>query len=61
MDLYREWHKARTLTAEEYVGCISTHCDHIPLEEPYRSQFYVRMTDPDAGFTPKTFLNALPA
>ena len=34
MDLYREWHKVRTLTAEEYVVCISTHCDHIPLEEP---------------------------
>lgn len=40
MDLYREWHKARTLTAEEYVGRISTHCDHIPLEEPYCSRFY---------------------
>lgn len=58
MDLYREWHKARTLTAEEYVVCISTHCDRIPLEEPYCSQFYVRITDPDAGFAPKTFPNA---
>lgn len=37
---YTEWKKVRTLTTEEYLCYISTHCTHITLEEPYRSRFF---------------------
>lgn len=37
---YKEWKSERTLTAEEYISYISTHCTHIVLEEPYKSRFY---------------------
>lgn len=37
---YYEWKKERTLTAEEYISYISTHCAHITLEAPYKSEFY---------------------
>lgn len=37
---YFEWKKERTLTADEYISYISTHCEHITLEEPYKSAFY---------------------
>lgn len=37
---YKEWHLKRTLTAEEYIAYISTHCEHITLEEPHRSKFF---------------------
>lgn len=32
--------KERTLTSDEYISYISTHCEHITLEEPYKSAFY---------------------
>lgn len=35
-----EWKKVRRLNAEEYLCYISTHCEHITLEEPFRSRFY---------------------
>lgn len=37
---YYEWKKERVLTSEEYISYSSTHCEHITLEEPYRSAFY---------------------
>lgn len=37
---YYEWEKERTLTADEYISYISTHCENITLEEPYKSAFY---------------------
>lgn len=37
---YKEWKRVRKLNAEEYICYISTHCEHITLEEPYRSNFY---------------------
>ena len=37
---YYEWKKERTLTSDEYISYISTHCEHITLEEPYQSAFY---------------------
>lgn len=37
---YTEWKKQRTLDAQEYISYISTHCEHITLEEPYKSAFY---------------------
>ena len=37
---YKEWKFKRTLTAEEYINYISTHCAHITLEEPYKTRFY---------------------
>ena len=38
--IYKEWKKERVLNAEEFCSYIGTHCDHINLEEPYRSKFY---------------------
>lgn len=48
---YQEWKKVRTLNADEYILYISTHCDHITLEEPYKSKFYrgVKAAIIDAG------------
>lgn len=37
---YKEWKSVRKLNAEEYICYISTHCEHITLEEPYKSNFY---------------------
>lgn len=48
---YQDWKKVRTLNANEYISYISTHCEHITLEEPYKSKFYtgVRKAIIDAG------------
>jgi SAM-dependent methyltransferase len=48
---YQDWKKVRTLNADEYISYISTHCEHITLEEPYKSKFYtgVRKAIIDAG------------
>lgn len=37
---YREWKKVRVLNADEYISWISTHIEHITLQEPYKSRFY---------------------
>lgn len=37
---YQDWKKVRELNADEYISYISTHCEHITLEEPYKSKFY---------------------
>lgn len=37
---YKEWKHVRKLNADEYICYISTHCEHITLEEPYKSNFY---------------------
>lgn len=37
---YKEWKSVRKLNADEYICYISTHCEHITLEEPYKSNFY---------------------
>lgn len=37
---YKEWKRVRKLNADEYICYISTHCEHITLEEPYKSNFY---------------------
>ena len=36
----REYAGQRAFTAEEYAAYIGTHCDHITLPEPHRTQFY---------------------
>lgn len=36
----REYYGKREFTADEYVAFSGTHCDHIVISEPYRSQFY---------------------
>ena len=48
---YKQWKKVRQLNADQYISYISTHCEHITLEEPYRSKFYagVRKAILDAG------------
>lgn len=42
---YLEWKKQRELDAEEYISYISTHCEHIMLEEPYKTNFYNGIRD----------------
>lgn len=42
---YKEWKTERVLNAEEFCAYIGTHCDHINLEEPYRSKFYNGIRD----------------
>ncbi len=42
---YLEWKKQRELDAEEYISYISTHCEHITLEEPYKTDFYNGIRD----------------
>ena len=37
---YKEWKRVRRLNADEYICYIGTHCAHITLEEPYKSNFY---------------------
>lgn len=48
---YKEWKSERVLNSEEYISYISTHCMHITLEEPYKSNFYegIRKAILDAG------------
>lgn len=36
---YKEWKSVRKLNAEEYICYISTHCEHITLDEPYKSNY----------------------
>ena len=38
--IYKEWKSVRKLNADEYISYISTHCEHITLDEPYKSNFY---------------------
>ena len=38
-----EYHAQRILTADEYAAFSATHCDHIVLEEPYRTKFFDRL------------------
>ena len=47
----REYHSQRVYTAEEYAAFTATHCDHIVLEEPYRTRFFdgIRQAVLDAG------------
>lgn len=35
----REFHGIRELTADEYIGLCGTHCDHIVIPEPHRTEF----------------------
>lgn len=48
---YQEWKKTRALNVDEYISYISTHCEHIILEEPHKSKFYkgVKEAIIDAG------------
>lgn len=47
----REYHGQRVFTADEYAAFSATHCDHIVLEEPYRTKFFdgIRQAVLDAG------------
>lgn len=48
---YKEWKSVRKLNADEYICYIGTHCEHITLEEPYKSNFYtgIRKAIVEAG------------
>lgn len=41
----RNYHKTRELNADEFVSYIGTHCDHITLQEPYKTKFYTGIKD----------------
>ena len=47
----RNYHKTRKFNADDYVSYIGTHCDHITLQEPYKTRFFegVRGAILDAG------------
>lgn len=38
--VYKEWKCERIVDADAYISWISTHCEHITLEEPYKTRFY---------------------
>ena len=48
---YKEWKSVRKLNADEYICYISTHCEHITLDEPYKSDYYadIRKAVVEAG------------
>lgn len=48
---YKEWKSVRKLNADEYICYISTHCEHITLDEPYKSYYYagIRKAVVEAG------------
>ncbi|BBF43977.1 methyltransferase [Lachnospiraceae bacterium KM106-2] len=56
-----EWKNIRVLTADEYLSYISTHCEHITLEEPYKTKFYSGIKEAilDAG-NKITIIDTLP-
>ena len=41
----RHYNKTRELSADDYISWISTHADHITLQEPYKSRFYAGIRD----------------
>lgn len=53
----RNYHKIRELNADEYVSYIGTHCDHITLQEPYKSKFYTGIRDVILSFGNKIILH----
>ena len=48
---YKEWKSVWKLNADEYICYISTHCEHITLDEPYKSDYYagIRKAVVEAG------------
>ncbi|GAB2318630.1 hypothetical protein IRB23SM22_08880 [Alkalibacterium sp. s-m-22] len=46
-----EFYSKREFTSDDYVEYLGTHCDHIVLNEPYRSKFYegIRTAIKNAG------------
>lgn len=53
----RSYHKTREFSADEFVLYIGTHCDHITLQEPYKSKFYAGIKDAILSFGNKITLN----
>jgi len=47
----RDYHKTREFNADQFVLYTGTHCDHIALKEPYRTNFFegLRTAILDAG------------
>jgi SAM-dependent methyltransferase len=41
----REYCSKREFNADDYVSYLGTHCDHIVLQEPYKSKFYSGIRD----------------
>lgn len=52
----RQYNKIRELNADEYIGWISTHAEHITLQEPYKSKFYDGIRDAIVSFGNKITL-----
>lgn len=38
--LTRKFYGERVFTADEYAAFCGTHCDHIVIPEPWRTQFF---------------------
>lgn len=53
----RSYYKTREYSADDYVSLISTHADHITLQEPYRSKFYEGVRDAVLSFGNRITLN----
>jgi ubiquinone/menaquinone biosynthesis C-methylase UbiE len=52
----RHYHKTREYNADDYVSLISTHADHITLQEPYKTKFYQGIRDAILSFDNKIIL-----
>lgn len=52
-----QYHKTREYNADDYVSLISTHADHITLQEPHKSRFYTGIRDVILSFGDKITLN----
>jgi len=52
----RHYHKTRELNADDYVSLISTHADHITLQEPFKTEFYTGIRDAILSFGNKITL-----
>lgn len=48
---YHHWKKVRALNVDEYISYISTYCEHITLEESYKTKYYngIRQAILEAG------------
>ncbi|MHB1153925.1 MAG: class I SAM-dependent methyltransferase [Eubacteriales bacterium] len=53
----RNYYKTREFNADEFVSYIGTHCDHITLQEPYKSRFYEGIRDVILSFDNRILLN----
>lgn len=54
---YRQYQQIKEYNADDYVSLISTHSDHLTLQEPYKTKFYTGIRDAIGAFGNKIVLN----